>query len=586
MLGMGRKPRQPQPDHTKTHATPTNANAALKHEADAAPHKGANATDAKPKSRRWLVWLLRGLWVAAAVLLVESLLISLRPGYVRLSTICSEPVCPPDQLTPIAMASLQAIGWGASAYAIYFIALTLLVTVISAGVSLIIFRDQPDAPMALYVALELLVFPFGISGYVDVLWQLYPSLQWMIILIQIASAIGFMALPLVLPDGRFVPRWTRWAVWAWVSLPVVLLLITAAGFEPLVDTVIRITVISLLMISVFAPLYRYRSATSYVQRQQSKWVIVGLVQLVAVFLIREILSVVMPELNIVGTLPNLIGNAIHAVSLCLMPVTLGVAILRYRLWDVDLLINRTLVYIPLTSILTVIYATSISVSQTIFRSVTGDNSPAIAIFTTIILTATFTPLKNSLQTFVDRTFKEAPDPLKEMRELAKQVDQVAAVLNSNRLAQQVVEQAARACGAEGGALYVVDPAQSGPALSGLAKPGVMRLLYATPDWQVDKVSLILTDGETLVGRLLLGPKQNGEEYTEDECKSVEATAAHILYHLQFLRQLTPGGSTLSAQAAATGENQSALRSSRLAGPLVPHGSAPTFTPAPDAVAPE
>ena len=86
----------------------------------------------------------------------------------------------------------------------------------------------------------------------------------------------------------------------------------------------------------------------------------------------------------------------------LLPIAVGIAILRYRLYDIDIVIQRTLVYVPLTALLAGIYAASIGISQRLFIAVTGNSSDGAIVLSTLILATTFTPIKNAIQGRVDR----------------------------------------------------------------------------------------------------------------------------------------------------------------------------------------
>lgn len=83
------------------------------------------------------------------------------------------------------------------------------------------------------------------------------------------------------------------------------------------------------------------------------------------------------------------------LALCAIPITLLLSlILRYKLWNVDILINRTLVYVPLTSVLAGIFAVTMTITQKIFVSATGEGSEFATVITTLVLTTTITPIKN------------------------------------------------------------------------------------------------------------------------------------------------------------------------------------------------
>jgi hypothetical protein len=464
---------------------------------------------------------LRGLWFLVAILAVEVLLVSIGPGYSMLTTLCTEPPCNPSQLTPSGLAALTALGWTRQGYALYNMILTFALALIYGAASVVIFRAQPNEPMALFVSLVLLIFGVFLTDYIEVAATVSP---WLELVTNLMPAVGFISFALLFylfPDGRFVPRWTRWAAVAWLSTPVVigLLMNEPEGFGPWVATAIFAV---LILTCLIAPIYRYRKVSNPVERQQIKWIMFGLLQLMVVVIVftAYVLPLLAPSTEVAGTLADLLSTLVEFISLAVLPITMVLAMLHRRLWAVDRLLNRTLVYIPLTSILTVIYTTSIAFSQSFFTTVTGDSSPAVAIFTAIILTATFTPLKNVLQTWVDRYFKEPHDQFRELRELEKRVDLVVEVLDRTEIARRLVEQTVRATGAKGAALYLRDSEQ-------------MRLVYISPKWSVREgvERLPLEGAGQVLGQLVLGERRDGDPYTPEARAELQRTAARIAHGL-------------------------------------------------------
>jgi hypothetical protein len=92
------------------------------------------------------------------------------------------------------------------------------------------------------------------------------------------------------------------------------------------------------------------------------------------------------------------------VALIGMPISMGIAILRYRLYDIDILINRTLVYGPLTATLIALYFGGIVVLQRFFVLLTGQQSTLAVVASTLLIAALFTPLRRRIQSFIDRRF--------------------------------------------------------------------------------------------------------------------------------------------------------------------------------------
>ena len=295
-----------------------------------------------------------------------------------------------------------------------------------------------------------------------------------------------------------------------------------AVFVPL-----SIFLLFLLGTCILAPILRYRRLSSRTQRQQLKWVVFGLAQMLMTLLIGvELLPLAFPILDVMGSFPNLVSNVLQFISLAIFPITVGIALLRYRLWNVDLVINRTLVYVPLTSILTVIYTTSMALSQRFFIDATGQQSQAVAIFTTIILTTTFTPIKSALQSYVDRNFKEADGNLKELKELDKQINQVVQALDHKSLAQRVVDAVVKANNAKGAAFY-------------LRQGEKMVLAYATRNWvwEEGEFSILFVENGTNIGRLLMGQRNDREDFTLDEVENIHKSVLPIVRNMHKLHSL-------------------------------------------------
>jgi hypothetical protein len=495
--------------------------------------EGTISRPVEAKPRPWLRWLnygLQALWFVSAVFIVQLFIVSIRPGYAELMRVCTEPVCPAGQLTEQGLRVLNRLGISVSTFALLQLFFVFSIAAIYTTVSLLIFRARRHDNLALYVALVLLYFGAFVSTYVEVLRQVQPWFTDLIDILPGVTLIAFMILTYVFPDGRFVPGWTRWMAWSWIATPLILIIAALLDVYEVVEGPVSVLVLVLLATCIIAPIYRYRRLSSHTQRLQLKWVLFGLAQLLATVLILvELLPLVFPALDVAGTVPNIVSNIIQSISLAIFPISIGIALLRYRLWNVDLVINRTLVYVPLTSILTVIYTTSIAVSQRLFVTATGEQSQAVAIFTTIVLTTTFTPIKNALQSYVDKNFKEAPGNLRELKELNKQVSVIVETLNYKSLAQRVVESIVHAHEAKGAALY-------------LREGEKMVLAYATEDWvwAEGEVSILLADGDEVYGRLLLGQRSDRDDYTLDEIEEIRRSTLPIVRNIHKLTALREG----------------------------------------------
>src|SRR5215208_2332783 len=229
-------------------------------------------------------------------------------------------------------------------------------------------------------------------------------------------AIGLSVfLPLVFPNGRLPsPRW-RW--FFWLSLLLILVgaisqmfapgLVANLGgiYNPLgveglpnVWKLIQTLLYALLLVSV-ASLFVRRLRASGVERQQLKWftyaATLAVIGLILTFTISELTGSVWL---------GWAGYALALVGLIGIPISMGIAILRYRLYEIDLIINRTLVYGSLTGLLALLYFGSVTALQSLFSLLTGQGNTLAIVASTLAIAALFNPLRRRIQKFIDRRF--------------------------------------------------------------------------------------------------------------------------------------------------------------------------------------
>jgi len=230
------------------------------------------------------------------------------------------------------------------------------------------------------------------------------------------SHIGlFLFLALLFPDGG--PPSSRWQPFAWVvgmvivagTVAVAVWPETAARFDltnhPLgveiaTDVVNPVEVIlyTLALVAMSSLVVRLRRSKG-VERQQVKWFAYAVV----VLAISAILAYVVFEPMGIRWL-GWISSLLVIVGVVGLPVAVGMAILRYRLYNIDLIINRTLVYGALTALLAAVYVGSIVASQGILRALTGQGSQLAIVASTLAVAALFNPLRHRIQFFIDRRF--------------------------------------------------------------------------------------------------------------------------------------------------------------------------------------
>jgi hypothetical protein len=220
-------------------------------------------------------------------------------------------------------------------------------------------------------------------------------------------------LPLYFPDGRLLSHRWRWVVWLALFFSVTGAIYLAVrpgemqstgfinplGIEALLpvlgllDTLMGVPYFPILFASVASLVVRFRRSGS-VERQQIKWLAFAALVIPVWFLTNAPIEAAAPSLFL------LIDSLIFAG----IPVAAGIAILRYRLYDIDVVINRTLVYGSLTASLALVYLGSIVMLQTLFRTLTGQESQLAVVASTLGIAALFNPLRRRIQAFIDRRF--------------------------------------------------------------------------------------------------------------------------------------------------------------------------------------
>jgi hypothetical protein len=312
--------------------------------------------------------------------------------YAFFATPCPAPAC---QWGQIAAGGAPGALAGYAAYMVGLIVFFALAHGAVAGV--ILLRASRDW-MALLVALFLIVF--GATFPAVVSDPAFDALG--------ALASGLLILFLALfPDGRFAPRWTRLAAILWIPAQ---LLVVGGGlpFVPALAAQAVKTAAFLLVLAALlgAQIYRYRRVSGPAARRQTRWVVYGVTVALAGFaLMLGVFLIVPPAQMARSTLLSAGIAALFYLWWMFIPVSLGFAILRARLYDIEVVIHRTLVYAALTVCLAGVYVGGVALSQAILQPLTGQGHNELAIVgSTLAAAAAFQPLRRRIQRAIDRRF--------------------------------------------------------------------------------------------------------------------------------------------------------------------------------------
>ena len=345
---------------------------------------------------RWLL-LARVAWVAVAIIALGAFVSSVPARYAELAH--------PPATVRVALAELGFSAWG---YALYNVTLDSFFVSIFAAVALAIFWRRSDDTVALLVATMLVLW-----GPLNGLFVLTPSAtEGKYGLLQAVLGLGltyigyitWMLFFYLFPSGRFVPRWTRWLALLYGVAFFGLWTFTPFGPPSWPPLLFGMAVLSVWGSFLIAQVYRYARVSDRTERQQTKWVVFG----VAVAIIGTLTTMVtigaavdLPPRE-VG--PRMLSMLLMDASALMIPLSLGVAVLRSRLFDIDVLINRTLVYGSLTLMLLLVYFGGVVGLQAVFRVLSGQESTLAVVASTLAIAALFNPLRSRVQSFVDHRF--------------------------------------------------------------------------------------------------------------------------------------------------------------------------------------
>jgi hypothetical protein len=254
-------------------------------------------------------------------------------------------------------------------------------------------------------------------------------------------------------------------------------------------------------VALLAMLRRLVSADA-IERRQLEW-IAAAGALVPVALI------------VYGLFPSKLTETIVVAAMLSIPAAAAVAIMRYRLYDIDVIVNRTLVYVPLTGILAGLYTASVALFQRLFVAVTGNQSDAAIVLSALVLASAFTTIRNALQAQVDRRFKQDTDAAGRLSTFATEVESSIHVVVPARLARRYAERVVEATGAAGASITVQSGDRSVNIVVGDAPTGEPALT----------VPLVATD--VIVGELRVGERRSGRPYREGERLAIAAAGERV-----------------------------------------------------------
>lgn len=368
-------------------------------ELDSVRDTGGGEKDSIP--RRWLLYV-RIAFVGLVATVVTLNLLALPDLYA-------------SQLTPQVLQQLRQQGFSPTLYAVVSMVEAGLSTLTYLAMAVLVFWRRSDDRMALFCAVMLATFG-GVAatpldditggGSMPQPLESSPILHTVVYLLVVVGQVSFVTFFYLFPSGHFAPRWTRWC-----ALLNLIYWLAAAVFPSLNAGPMGGLIVVFFVTAAATQIYRYRQVSTPGEREQTKWIVFGVVLAVAIIAIPSVILLFLPP-DVANTLYS--GSAVGGiliggrwtVSILVIPIVIAIAVTRSHLWDIDILINRALVYGSLTTLLAALYFTCVVGLQSLSGMLAHQSEPppVVVVLSTLLIAALFQPLRTRIQANIDRRF--------------------------------------------------------------------------------------------------------------------------------------------------------------------------------------
>lgn len=455
-----------------------------------------------------------GRWLAGCVCLcgIVLFLYAVPVFYTELRDHCvgAGYACTAFYNTPPTLEWLEARGLTTSLFAGAYTAIYALFGLVYITVGVIIFRYKSMEFVGQVAAVALVLQGFMFASLPQAIQQVHPILDGMLRVLEAVSFIALLTLYFIFPNGRFQPSWTRYLLMA-ILLPGVLRSLFQDTFVDIGywSKSLRFAWTFIWMATMLiVQIYRYRKVLNPVEKQQAKWAFFGMFGALFWLLVLTIFYATQDGLLNRNPLLLFVMETILATGMMLIPVTLLLALLKRRLWDIDALVNRTLVYGTLTLFVIAVYITGVWYVGTVFRSASHWMTSLIA---TGIVAVLFAPIKERLQRRVNRLiYGNNDDPLSVLGTLGQRLENPLSPHDALKLVVRTVKES-------------------------------LRLPYAGLSLDRDGESLLIAEEGTLteeparmplvhrgvkLGELLVASRSPGESFTASDRRFLDMLVRH------------------------------------------------------------
>ena len=391
------------------------------------------------------------------------------------------------------------------------IALDILVAATYTICAIIIFVRKPNDFLTIFVTIMLVTFGTAtFTGAIPGVAFAYPQLDWLTTTIALIGNCAILTFFFVFPNGHFTPHWTALilVVYVVVQLPRHYFPDSPLNLQTMNPLLYNLLFVGANLCGLATQIYRYQRVSDAIEKQQTKWVVYGLAIGVGGYMLVRLFSFMVPDPNGNGLPITLVLSIIAVLFMLLLPISISVAIIRYRLWDINPIINRTLVYGALSASTIAFYIFVVGFFANYFQH--RNANFIISFVATGVVAILFEPLRQRLQRSVNRMmYGERDDPATVLTRLGQRLDSALAL---DSVIQTIVETLAQTLRLPYTAitLFYLDE-----------EPRLISHFGLPPS---EPIRLPLTYQTERVGELILAPRASDESFSAEDMKLINLIA--------------------------------------------------------------
>lgn len=464
-------------------------------------------------------WLFVFRWAGMAVFgLIVILYIGKLPSYyMYLKESCPTGSCEYAAITPLPRQAVEQAGFSGTGFALLYTGIALGFFLIHFVVASLILVKRPKEPISVIASLALM--SIITPTFIRMQWREYAGLIGAIEGLTMVALILFL---LLFPNGRNVKPWV-----AWTTIGLLAVRVTAGYFPgqpwgvdrwPLWCTLLWF--VSQYGILFYSQFIRFRKAPA-IEKQQTKWVIYGMALAVTgVFLCSVVPLVFQPdffERN--DPLWMFFIDLGVQVSILAIPITLGLSVMRKRLWDIDPIVNRTLVYFLLSMLIIALYVLTVWYLSFLFRT---EHDQIYSFIAAGVVAVVFAPLKEKLQRLVNQLlYGKKDDPFTVLLQLGNRLKETFSPAESLDIVVQTVKDSLRIPYA---------------GIAVIQNGANVLVAGGRKENDPDEVAIELSSGGSTLGWLYIGARSPGEAFSETDRKLIGAIARQAGIVVQSVKQ--------------------------------------------------